>query len=102
MQYDELNDYMQLKRWIWNDFWTDMNQLFKKKKNKQPNQPFLKENVQQILADSTVHKPKLYMEQEVVQNPLHGIVVYFIKAMPICTVIYEFDIVSIHVFHRTD
>lgn len=73
-----------------------------KKKNKQPNQPFLKENVQQILADSTVHKPKLYMEQEVVQNPLHGIVVYFIKAMPICTVIYEFDIVSIHVFHRTD
>lgn len=43
MQYDELNYYMQLKRWIWKYFQIDMNQHFLKKMK---TQPFLNENVQ--------------------------------------------------------
>lgn len=37
MQYNELNDYMQLKRWIWNDFLNSFE--LAAKKNTKPKKP---------------------------------------------------------------
>lgn len=69
MQYDELNDYMQLKRWIWNDFWTDMNQLFKKKKTNNQTNPFLKKMYSKFWQTVQYTNPNFTWSKKLYKTP---------------------------------
>lgn len=94
MQNDEWKDYVQLKRWIWNqnDFWTQI-QICCCCFLKNPTFSLWKCTVN---FDTKYMKPNFtYSGNKLYKTPF---VVYFVKAMSICTVTYEFEIVNLHMF----